>query len=164
MLKLMRLDLSSFSGSSINSNLLSLSKIKENITNNCSDMCFYEFSKIKEDKKVCEVNCGKIEDENNIYYNLCGNNEENIMMNSTITESTMISGTNSESISSSNNESISSSDSESTSTSNQESTYTSNQVSISSSNNESISTTSNKESISSSNRKEINLKNWNLNK
>jgi len=25
-------------------------------------MCFYEFSKIKEDKKVCEVNCGKIED------------------------------------------------------------------------------------------------------
>ena len=37
-----------------NSNLLSLSKIKENITNNCSDMCFYEFSKIKEDKKGCE--------------------------------------------------------------------------------------------------------------
>ena len=32
--KMMRLDLSSFSGSSINSNLLSLSKIKENITNN----------------------------------------------------------------------------------------------------------------------------------
>ena len=97
-----------------NSNLLSLSKMKENITNNCSDMCFYEFSKIKEDKKGCEVDCSKIEDENNIYYNLCENNEENIMMNSTIIESTMISGTNSESISTtSNKESISSSNSQS---------------------------------------------------
>ena len=92
-----------------NSNFLSLSKIKENITNNCSDMCFYEFSKIKEDKKGCEVDCSKIEDKNNIYYYLCENNKENIMMNSTITESTMISETNSESISSTNHEFISSS-------------------------------------------------------
>ena len=104
-----------------NSNFLSLSKIKENITNNCSDMCFYEFSKIKEDKKGCEVDCSKIEDENNIYYYLCVNNGENIMMNSTITESTMISETNSESISSSNNESIFSSNIESISTTNHES-------------------------------------------
>ena len=71
-----------------NSNFLSLSKIKENITNNCSDMCFYEFSKIKEDKKGCEVDCSKIEDENNIYYYLCENNKENIMMNSTDIEVT----------------------------------------------------------------------------
>ena len=134
-----------------NSNFLSLSKIKENITNNCSDMCFYEFSKIKEDKKGCEVDCSKIEDENNIYYYLCENNKENIMMNSTITESTMISETNSESISSTNNESIFSSNIESISTTNHESISSTNSESISSTNGQSISST-NKESISSTNK------------
>ena len=134
-----------------NSNFLSLSKIKENITNNCSDMCFYEFSKIKEDKKGCEVDCSKIEDENNIYYYLCENNKENIMMNSTITESTMISETNGESISSTNNESIFSSNIESISTTNHESISSTNSESISSTNGQSISST-NKESISSTNK------------
>ena len=120
-----------------NSNFLSLSKIKENITNNCSDMCFYEFSKIKEDKKGCEVDCSKIEDENNIYYYLCVNNGENIMMNSTITESTMISETNGESISSTNHESIFSSNVDSLSSTNIESISSTNSESISSTNKES---------------------------
>ena len=50
------------------SNLLSLKE--KNIINNCSDYCFSEFSKIKEDKGGCEIDCSKIENEENIYYYL----------------------------------------------------------------------------------------------
>ena len=52
------------------SNLLSLKE--KNVTNNCSDYCFSEFRKIKEDKRGCEIDCAKIEnDTTNIYYYLC---------------------------------------------------------------------------------------------
>ena len=43
----------------------------KNFKNNCSDVCFYEFIKIKEDKEGCEVDCNKIEDKNNQYYYIC---------------------------------------------------------------------------------------------
>ena len=44
---------------------------QKNIINNCSDMCFYEFNKIREDKEGCEIDCDKIEDERNEYYLQC---------------------------------------------------------------------------------------------
>ena len=92
-------------------------------------MYFYKFSRIKEDKKVGEVDCSKIEDENNNYHSICVKNEENNTMDSTISESTTISETNNESMSSSNIGSISSS--------NVDSTLSFNNESISSSNSES---------------------------
>ena len=52
-----------------NSNIASLTN--KNAINNCSDFCFNEYSKIKEDKNGCEIDCSKIEDETNMYYYLC---------------------------------------------------------------------------------------------
>ena len=109
-----------------NSNSFCYSIIKENITNNSSNKYFYKFSRIKEDKKVGEVDCSKIEDENNNYHSICVNNEENNTMDSTITESTTISETNSESMSSSNIGSISSSNIDSKSSFNNKSISSSN--------------------------------------
>ena len=109
-----------------NSNSFCYSKIKENITNNSSNMYFYKFSRIKEEKKVGEVDCSKIEDENNNYHSICVNNEENNTMDSTISESTTISETNNESMSSSNIGSISSSNVDSTSSFNNKSISSSN--------------------------------------
>ena len=34
-------------------------------------MCFDEFSKVKEDLNGLEIDCSKINDEANIYYDLC---------------------------------------------------------------------------------------------
>ena len=45
-------------------------KEKETI-NNCSDFCFYEFNKIKENKEGCELDCSRIKDQNNDYYQIC---------------------------------------------------------------------------------------------
>ena len=55
-------------------NLLSLKE--KNATNNCSDYCFSEFRKVKQDKGNCEIDCSKIENEENIYYYLCKNDTE----------------------------------------------------------------------------------------
>ena len=52
-----------------NSNIASL--IDKNAINNCSDFCFNEYTKIKEDKSGCEIDCNMIEDETNMYYYLC---------------------------------------------------------------------------------------------
>ena len=84
------------------SNLLSLKE--KNIINNCSDYCFSEFSKIKEDKGGCEIDCSKIENEENIYYYLCKND-------SIISDTANIGETISESIDTSNIESTIISDS-----------------------------------------------------
>ena len=52
-----------------NSNIASLTD--KNAINNCSDFCFNEYTKIKEDNSGCEIDCSKIEDETNMYYYLC---------------------------------------------------------------------------------------------
>ena len=52
-----------------NSNIASLTN--KNAINNCSDFCFNEYTKIKEDKSGCEIDCSLIEDETNMYYYLC---------------------------------------------------------------------------------------------
>ena len=52
-----------------NSNIASLTY--KNAINNCSDFCFNEYTKIKEDKSGCEIDCSKIENETNMYYYLC---------------------------------------------------------------------------------------------
>jgi surface protein len=64
------------------SNLLSLKE--KNIKKNCSDYCFSEFSKIKEDKRSCEIDCSKIENEANIYYYLCKKYIESSIISDTI--------------------------------------------------------------------------------
>ena len=68
-----------------NSNIASLTD--KNAINNCSDFCFNEFTKIKEDKSGCEIDCSKIEDKANIYYDLCNLNKESTnLVDSTINE------------------------------------------------------------------------------
>ena len=71
--ELVRLDLSNFvviiCTDNDNSNIASLTD--KNAINNCSDFCFNEYTKIKEDKSGCEIDCSKIEDETNMYYYLC---------------------------------------------------------------------------------------------
>ena len=78
-------------------NLLSLKQ--KNPINNCSDLCFDEFSKVKEDLNGCEIDCSKINDEANIYYDLRKKNgEPKIFPESTNIENTILSDSTFESI------------------------------------------------------------------
>ena len=61
-----------------NSNIASLTN--KNAINNCSDFCFNEYIKIKEDKSGCEIDCSLIEDETNMYYYLCNLSKESTIL------------------------------------------------------------------------------------
>ena len=56
------------------SNLPSLKE--KNIINNCSDYCFSEFGILKENKTNCEIDCNKVTDAKNPYYDLCNENSD----------------------------------------------------------------------------------------
>ena len=64
---------------------LNLPSLKEkNVINNCSDLCFYSFSKLKEDRNSCEIDCSEIDKESNIYYEFCLQIEESTTISDSI--------------------------------------------------------------------------------
>ena len=72
---------------------LNLPSLKEkNVINNCSDLCFYSFSKLKEDRNTCEIDCSEIDKESNLYYEFCLQSEESTIISDSINiEKTMLS-------------------------------------------------------------------------